>query len=120
MGRLPPRRALVRRPRTASGPDDEPIDVGLATTDGQPRITVRDRGSGVPPEHRPRIFDRFYQVCGQAAQAGLPGLGLGLYISRQIVELHGGTIAAEFPEDGGTRMAVTLPVVAVERVPEAG
>ena len=37
------------------------------------------------------------------------GMGLGLYISRKIVELHGGTLAAEFPPDGGTRMVVTLP-----------
>ena len=39
----------------------------------------------------------------------MAGMGLGLYISRQIVELHGGTIRAEFPDDGGTRIVVTLP-----------
>jgi len=38
------------------------------------------------------------------------GMGLGLYISRQIIQLHGGTIHAEFPGDGGTRMVLTLPV----------
>jgi signal transduction histidine kinase len=38
------------------------------------------------------------------------GMGLGLYISRQIVELHGGRLTAEFPEDGGTRVQVALPV----------
>jgi signal transduction histidine kinase len=70
-------------------------------------IAVRDRGAGVPPEHRAHIFERAYQV-NDGSHSG--GLGLGLYISRQIVELHGGTIEPEFPPDGGTRMVVTLPV----------
>ena len=70
------------------------------------RLAVRDHGIGIPPEKRAHIFDRFYQ-----AHAGthLVGLGLGLYISRQIVELHGGRIEAEFPPDGGTRFVVSLP-----------
>jgi signal transduction histidine kinase len=40
----------------------------------------------------------------------MQGLGLGLYVSRQIVELHGGQIRADFPTDGGTRFVVTLPI----------
>ncbi len=49
------------------------------------------------------------------------GLGLGLYVSRQIVERHGGRIDAEFPEDGGTRIVVTLPIaMAAPEVVAAG
>lgn len=71
-------------------------------------VAVRDHGLGVPPEKRPRIFDRYYQAH---VEGYLGGMGLGLYISRQIVELHGGELAAEFPEDGGTRFLVRLPAI---------
>ncbi len=81
------------------------IEVEVAVADAM-RIAVRDHGIGVPPEHRSRLFERFYQAHARDYRSGL---GLGLYICRRIVELHGGTIAAEFPPDGGTRMVVTLP-----------
>jgi signal transduction histidine kinase len=61
---------------------------------------------GIPEEHRAQIFERFHQVPGKHRASGM---GLGLYISRQIVQLHGGEIEAEFPPDGGTRFVVTLP-----------
>lgn len=70
------------------------------------RLAVRDHGIGIPPEHRAGIFGRFYQVH---AGSHLSGLGIGLHVSRQIAELHGGTIEVECPEDGGTRFVVTLP-----------
>jgi signal transduction histidine kinase len=73
---------------------------------GHARICVRDWGLGVPPERRAHIFDRFFQAH---SEGHLGGMGLGLYISKQIVEQHGGTIRAEFPEDGGSRFVVTLP-----------
>jgi PAS domain S-box-containing protein len=89
----------------SSGP--EPIDVELSVTSlGTARLAVTDRGKGIPPEGRDRIFDRFYQArSGDLAS----GMGLGLYICRQIVERHGGTINAEFPTGGGTRFVVMLP-----------
>lgn len=69
-------------------------------------LAVRDRGIGVPPQYTEQIFARFYR-----AHKGLNfgGLGLGLYISRQIVELHGGHIQVDLPADGGTCFTVTLP-----------
>jgi signal transduction histidine kinase len=70
------------------------------------RVEVRDSGIGVPPERRAHIFDRFYQAHGEGH---FGGMGLGLYVSKQIVEQHGGTIAAEFPEEGGSCFVVTLP-----------
>ena len=72
---------------------------------GRARLTVADRGPGVPPEDRPRLFDSFFR---SSATAHTGGAGLGLAISRQIVELHGGTIRAEFPPEGGTRVVVEL------------
>jgi signal transduction histidine kinase len=71
------------------------------------QLRVRDHGLGIPPDRRERLFDRMYQAHGDGY---LSGLGLGLFISRQIVELHGGRIEAQFPPDGGTQMCVTLPV----------
>ncbi len=71
------------------------------------RITVTDYGIGIPVEHRAHIFERFYQAHGQGY---FGGMGLGLSISQHIVLLHGGRLEAEFPEAGGTRMVVVLPV----------
>ncbi len=89
-------------------PQGGQIDVELLRDDaGLARVAVRDRGIGIPPEKRHDIFGRFYQAHAQDHRSGL---GLGLYISRQIVSLHGGDIVAEFPADGGTCFVVTLPV----------
>ena len=68
-------------------------------------IAVTDRGIGVPPEHRELIFQRFHQ-----AEHRLGGMGLGLHISRQIVELHGGALKAEHPRDGGTWIILRIPL----------
>lgn len=83
------------------------IDVDLASSDGRFCLAVRDRGQGVPPEHRAGIFERSYQGPVDPRSGGL---GLGLHVSRHIVGLHGGNIEAEFPHDGGTRIVVDLPL----------
>jgi signal transduction histidine kinase len=89
-------------------PEGSGIDIALTEPEpGIVELSVRDRGRGIPPEVRERIFERFSQVYpNDAAQ----GLGLGLWVSRQVVELHGGQIEVESPADGGTRVVVTLPV----------
>jgi signal transduction histidine kinase len=88
-------------------PEGGRIDVGLYPVDAQTaRVEVRDHGPGIPPPQRDRIFDRFFQAH---PGSHLDGIGLGLYISRQIIELHRGRIEADFPDDGGTRFVVTLP-----------
>ncbi|HYN88964.1 MAG TPA: sensor histidine kinase, partial [Ardenticatenaceae bacterium] len=89
-------------------PHGEPIVVALSQpTPGTLKLTVGDRGVGIPIEARDRIFERFFRA---RADDATQGLGLGLYVSRQIVELHGGKIEAEFPAEGGTHFVVTLPV----------
>lgn len=88
-------------------PDGGTIEIEIALPDAHSvEIAVTDHGIGIPPEQREYIFDRFYQ--GQRL-GYLGGMGLGLYVSRQIVELHGGQARAEFPPGGGTRICVILP-----------
>jgi signal transduction histidine kinase len=83
----------------------------LATgSNGVVRIEVADEGPGIPAEERGRVFERFHSV--DASRSG-GGAGLGLAISRWIVELHGGTIRAEGREPHGCRIVVELPSPAV-------
>jgi len=79
---------------------------------GTMRLAVCDHGIGISPEKRRHIFDRFYQAHSGSHRTNMTGMGLGLYVSRQIVELHGGEIHAEFPAEGGSRFVVTLPIEA--------
>ena len=72
-------------------------------------ITVRDHGAGILPAHRARVFDRYFQEPGPGGEASPAGLGLGLYLAREIVELHNGEITIESPASGGTAFVVTLP-----------
>ena len=88
-----------------SAPADTAVAVGLTQEDGVARITVEDSGSGIEPDQLDRIFDKF--VRGR--EGAVSGTGLGLYISRQIVEAHDGRIWAE-SRPGHTRFVVELPV----------
>jgi len=73
-------------------------------------ITVRDHGLGIPEEARPHVFEQFFRAHEPEHRSGM---GIGLYISHEIVELHGGRITLECPPDGGTRFrdGVARPVV---------
>jgi signal transduction histidine kinase len=87
-------------------PDGGPIEVVLAADADSVTISVTDCGIGIPAEHGERIFERFHQVDPDGGQGGL---GMGLFISRQIVELHGGTLRLEPAPGRGTRFVVRLP-----------
>ncbi|MCC7107149.1 MAG: GAF domain-containing protein, partial [Chloroflexi bacterium] len=90
------------------GPEDQRIEVEVADP-GDARsalVSIRDHGVGIPTELHDQIFDRFFQA---RPDDRVKGLGLGLHISRQIVDLHGGTIRAEAPPDGGIRFVIRLP-----------
>ena len=86
-------------------PKDTPVDVELRSTPDAIRIAVRDRGPGIEIADRTRIFEPFHR----SSSSGVPGVGLGLHIAKQIVELHGGTLNVETPADGGSRFVVTIP-----------
>lgn len=74
--------------------------------DGGIRLSVTDQGIGIPPQHRDAVFERFHQAHEEMR---LSGMGLGLYMTREIVALHGGVVWLEEQEHGGTRVVVTLP-----------
>jgi NtrC-family two-component system sensor histidine kinase KinB len=76
------------------------------------RITVTDQGPGIPEEYRERVFEKFFRVEHQLGQRseGARGTGIGLYLCREILKAHGGTITCEPGADGfGTRFVITLP-----------
>ncbi len=79
-------------------------------------IQVSDTGIGILPEDQARIFDRFFRSAS-ATSLAVPGAGLGLSITRMIVEEHGGSIAVSSQPDEGTRMTVCLPLHRVESRP---
>lgn len=78
---------------------------------GLARVEVIDSGEGIPAEHLPRIFERFYKVDGARKKETVPGTGLGLAIAQQIVQAHGGTIAVRSQIGEGTAFEVNLPVI---------
>jgi PAS domain S-box-containing protein len=73
---------------------------------GAVRLTVADSGEGVPPEHLPHIFEKFYQVPGTRHGGGA---GLGLAIVRELVEAHGGEVDVTSQPGAGTALSFTLP-----------
>ncbi|MFD0525145.1 sensor histidine kinase [Paractinoplanes durhamensis] len=75
--------------------------------EGWTRITVADRGIGIPDEAKPAVFERFHRAH---ADAGYAGTGLGLAICKRIVERHGGEIGVTDNPGGGTRFHFTLPL----------
>jgi signal transduction histidine kinase len=82
-----------------------PVTLVVERSDAQGVVMVEDRGVGIDPDALTRIFNRFERAGSQSA-----GLGLGLYIAREIVNQHGGTIRAERREGGGSRFRITIPV----------
>jgi PAS domain S-box-containing protein len=95
-----------------------PIDVEVSATSDRARIQVSDHGMGVPSVDRERIFDRFERAVSSRHYAGL---GLGLWIARQIVQSHGGSIELLDTAGGGATFVVELPrnQAAAEAVPAA-
>ena len=72
-------------------------------------ITVTDEGEGIPEAERDALFTPFFRARS-AAESAVPGLGLGLYICRELIEAHGGTIALDSAESGGSRFTIALPI----------
>ena len=98
-------------------PDGGEIEVMLA--EGEPGVacfSVRDHGIGIPDQRRERLFERFYRGHPESP---VSGMGLGLFITQHVVELHQGSIGVETPEGGGARFTVWLPSKAGEKVENA-
>jgi signal transduction histidine kinase len=94
-------------------PDGGPIVVRLWREGDEVRCTVEDQGIGIPREQLTQIFDLFFRTR-EAEARRTPGLGLGLYITRGIVERHGGRIWAESEAGKGARVHVVLPAEPAE------
>jgi PAS domain S-box-containing protein len=85
----------------------QPIEISIKKGEGETVcISVQDHGPGIPEDDQRRIFQRFERAV---PHTGITGLGLGLYISRQIVELHGGKIRVESSPNHGSNFIVELP-----------
>lgn len=84
------------------------IVVEVGSDDGDAVVRISDQGEGIPPNEIDRIFNRFYRVDKSRSQA-VPGVGLGLAITKHLVLLHGGSIRAFNREGGGATFEVRLP-----------
>jgi two-component system sensor histidine kinase KdpD len=87
-------------------PFDSPIEISVNVERDQMVICVADRGQGIPPDDIERVFDKFYRVLATAER--VTGSGLGLAVSKGLVEAHGGRIWAENREGGGAIFRFTL------------
>jgi signal transduction histidine kinase len=90
----------------------KPITLAVEEEGAMARVVVRDQGIGIAPEDVERIFQRYEQAIASRAYGGL---GLGLYIVRQIVEAHGGRILVESQLGAGSTFTVELPRVPLSR-----
>ena len=90
------------------GGEDASVHISIAREGDQAVLVVADTGIGIPAQHLPFVFQRFYR--GDASRTG-PGSGLGLALVKHIVEAHGGTVSAESDGESGTTMQVTLPIL---------
>jgi PAS domain S-box-containing protein len=98
-------------------PDGGAIELRLEDEGAVARVAVRDQGIGIPPAEISRLFDRFYRA-GSAAATSAKGLGLGLYVSKALVEALGGRIWVESAGEGaGSTFRFTLPYGAPTEAP---
>jgi signal transduction histidine kinase len=95
----------------------KPVTLTVTAADGRARLVVHDHGIGISPMDASRIFEKFERVATEHA-----GLGLGLYIAKQIVAAHGGTIGVESRPGHGAKFTLELPIEPPKRaaISEAG
>ncbi len=89
-------------------PTGKRVVVSTEASDGEVRIAVTDEGPGIAPEARASLFKSFRQLGKQRGRNGTSGLGL--FIVKTLVEVHGGRVSARWPERGGTVFEIALPV----------
>ena len=87
-------------------PDGGRIEIAIAQRNGDAEVSVRDNGAGIPAQHLPRIFDRFYRVDSSRSSRGT---GLGLAMVKSIAALHGGSARVESEVGHGTTATLVFP-----------
>ena len=97
----------------AYSPATSPVVLGGRLAASGIELSVRDHGPGVPRDEQPRVFDKFYRGSNAA---GMPGSGLGLYMARSIVEVHGGILSLVSPGGGGADFRIWLPVAGAAKM----
>jgi len=85
------------------------IEVSLSQEESQIKFSVKDNGIGMTQEDCNKIFERFYRV--DAAKSIAKGSGLGLFIVKELVEMHGGTIHVDSQPNKGTTFTIILPAI---------
>jgi len=91
-------------------PEGGQVRVSARLSEDHVEVAVEDTGRGIPPEHLPHIFDRFYRVTGSGtAPTPEQGLGLGLSFVAWIAKAHGGTVEVDSTPGKGTRFTIKLP-----------
>jgi signal transduction histidine kinase len=85
------------------------IDVTVSGTGSDVLLTVVNQGPEIPAGAMPTLFDPFIRAASRGSDKRAQGVGLGLYISREIVTAHAGTISVESSQDAGTVFSVRLP-----------
>jgi signal transduction histidine kinase len=93
------------------------VEVAARRSNGRVRIAVRDEGLGIAEEQQDRIFTKFFR--GDAGSTGITGTGLGLAVSREIVEAHGGRMGFESVPAVGSTFWVELPSEAGQTIDAA-
>jgi signal transduction histidine kinase len=88
---------------------DAPVRVTVRQHGATVDVAVRDRGIGIPEASLPHLFDRFYRATN-VQDAAVTGMGIGLYVVKEIVELHGGQVGVESVEGQGSTFTVSLPL----------
>src|SRR5262249_4353636 len=101
-------RNLLENAVKYSLPDSHPVEVSAAQNGQRVTIRVTDDGPGIPNPDMPNLFEPFYRV-DRSRSKKTGGYGLGLSISKRIIEAHGGTIVAENSAGRGASFIVTLP-----------
>ncbi|MGE5333622.1 MAG: sensor histidine kinase, partial [Nitrososphaerota archaeon] len=103
-------------------PIEQPITLTLrierettAVGGAQVRVLIRDEGAGIPEQEQAHVWERFHRAVGTQPRPGTGvSLGLGLYISREIIERHGGTMGLESAPGKGSTFWFTLPLAEAE------
>jgi PAS domain S-box-containing protein len=90
-------------------PDGGPVAVRVERCGTFARLSIRDQGIGIPPDALSQLFGRFYRA-DNVDDRQFAGLGIGLYVVREIVEMHGGTVSVESREGQGSIFTITLPL----------